>query len=237
MQQTNRQQSEMALSIQALLALGSAPMNERQASSVSTDPMGASLPFPMYQVVPPRSVTTERKDSRLRASLSCPSDQQVLSKHQIFLRMQIEAFTAISEDISTHTRGRNKTIMLGQVGICCRHCAHLPAKQRAKGSAYYPASTLGFYQAAQNMCTTHMQSGVCPEMPLEIKDTFSQLLGTKTMGSGAGRAYWSAQGRRMGLVDTERGIFPSHAVPYGVKILQQDQPLYKPNSSPSKSQN
>jgi hypothetical protein len=65
----------------------------------------------------------------LPAVLARPEDAFKVSRHQVLLRHQIEAFQATEADVSTHTRGRNKPIKLGQVGIRCRHCAHLPVKR------------------------------------------------------------------------------------------------------------
>jgi hypothetical protein len=137
------------------------------------------------------------------------NDHLVLSQHQIFLRQQIEVFCATEADINVRARGRNKRITVGQVGIRCRYCAHLPCRQ--KGSLYYPSSTLGLYQAAQNMSTTHMQCGLCVAMPDEVKKQFADLIPTKTLGSLRGRSYWSNSAKEMGLVDTvDQGIRYAH---------------------------
>ena len=137
--------------------------------------------------------------------LAQPEDSLKLSSHQVLLRHQIEAFKATEDDISTHIRGRNKPITLGQVGIRCRHCSHLPVARRQKGSTYFPASLLGLYQAAQNMSTTHMQCGLCTSMPEEIKQLFVHLLASKVASSGAGRPYWAQSSKKIGLFDTENG--------------------------------
>lgn len=148
----------------------------------------------------------EEETEDLPRILAIPEDIDNLSAHQIFLRYQIEAFRATKEEVSTHTRGRNKPVAIGQIGIRCRHCSHLPVRRRQKGSTYFPATLLGLYQAAQNMCTIHMQCGLCSEMPLEIKQQFAQLLSTKVAGSGAGRPYWASTAMGHGLVDTDDGI-------------------------------
>lgn len=138
--------------------------------------------------------------------LARPGDEAKLSPHQVFLRHQIEAFRAGTEEASTHARGRNKPISVGQVGIRCRHCAYLPISRRQKGSTYFPASLQGIYQAAQNMCSTHMQCGLCSATPDEIKNEFARLLATKNSSSVAGRPYWADAAKRLGLIDTEAGI-------------------------------
>jgi hypothetical protein len=143
--------------------------------------------------------------------LSSQYDALHLSKFQVFLRLNIEAFAATPMDVVIRTRGRNKAIQVHQVGLRCRHCAHVPAMQRVKGAVYFPSSTLGLYQAAQNMSTSHLQCGMCPQMTESIKTMFAQLLGTKTASSSSasGRAYWAHCAQHMGLVDTEFGIFPA----------------------------
>jgi len=151
--------------------------------------------------------------------LARPEDNLKLSAHQVLLRQQIEVFQATEDDLSTHTRGRNKPITMGQVGIRCRHCARLPVGQRQKGSTYFPASLLGLYQAAQNMSTTHMQCGLCSEMPASIKQQFVQLLASKGASSGAGRPYWAKSAAKLGLVDTEEGIRFFRDIPPGVRLV------------------
>ena len=139
-------------------------------------------------------------------TLAIPEDTRKLSEQQVFLRHQIEAFQAGEDDTSTHTRGRNKPIVLGQVGIRCKHCAHLSVVQKQKGSTYFPASLMGLYQAAQNMSTSHLQSGACQSMPAEVKEKFVALSTVKAGSSGAGRPYWAQAAQKLGLVDTEDGI-------------------------------
>jgi hypothetical protein len=144
--------------------------------------------------------------TKLPAVLAIPDDRLKLTRHQFLLRHQIEAFEATDDDVTTHTRGRNKPITLGQVGIRCRHCAHLPVAKRQKGSVYFPATLLGLYQASQNMSATHMQCGLCNEMPFTIKHTFAMLMSTKSSCSGTGKHYWAQTAKTIGLVDTEEGI-------------------------------
>lgn len=135
--------------------------------------------------------------------LSCPEDGESLSPHQAFLRQQIEAFRASGDEIATHKRGRNKPVVIGQVGIRCRHCAAVPIANRQKGSTYFPATLSGIYQAAQNMSTMHLQCGLCSEMPVAVKEHFTFLISTKSSSSGAGRPYWVQAATRLGLVDSK----------------------------------
>lgn len=151
--------------------------------------------------------------------LARKEDALKVSSHQVLLRHQIEAFQATEDDISTHMRGRNKAVVLGQVGIRCRHCTRLPILGRQKGSTYFPATTLGLYQAAQNMNTSHMQSGLCQGMPRALKEQLIQVMANKVTSAGAGRPYWASTAKKMGLVDTEDGIFFCRQLPKGVRLL------------------
>jgi hypothetical protein len=128
---------------------------------------------------------------------------------------------AATQDIYSRVRGRHKPVVLYQVGIRCCHCAHIPTHERRKGSVYIPASTMVIYQAVQNMCTTHLQCGLCPEMPESTKTQFAQLIGNKTAksSSAGGRAYWGQCAQKIGLVDTEQGVFPVGTIPEGVQPI------------------
>lgn len=162
----------------------------------------------------------------LPTCLACPIDAIKLSDHQHFLRQQIEVFQATNEDITTHIRGRIKTITLGQVGIRCRHCKNIPAARRQKGSTYFPSNKVGIYQAAQNMSTAHMQSGLCKEMPISVKLEFMrlQLQKGKCSPTGAGRPYWTKSATELGLVDTENfGIQFIRDLPPGVSVLPHEE--------------
>jgi hypothetical protein len=138
--------------------------------------------------------------------LGITEDRCKLNDQQVFLRQQIEAYRATEDDLTSHTRGRNKPVVLGQVGIRCIHCSHLPASHRGKGSTYFPSTLMGIYQAAQNMSVEHLQSGICTEMPPDVRSTFLTFGLTKPGASVAGKRYWAEAGKRIGLVDTEHGI-------------------------------
>jgi hypothetical protein len=170
----------------------------------------SSSPFSM-RVGLPREANLATAQARTSSNaspklLAQSEDEFKLSPQQVFLRQQIEVFAATKDDVTTHTRGRNKPISKGQVGIRCRHCSHLPISRRQKGSTYFPASLQGIYQAAQNMSTTHLQCGLCSEMPDAIKNEFARLLATKVARPGAGRLYWAESARKLQLVDSDAGI-------------------------------
>lgn len=171
-------------------------------------PAGVSLSSPSFSKA--SSIKSASVSAKAIIGLPCTlassRDAENLNSHQSFLRHQIQVFQAKEDDVYMHTRGRNKSIWMGQVGIRCRHCAHLLSSQRQKGSTYFPASLSGIYQAAQNMSTTHVQNGACPETPDYIKNHFVDLMPTKNCSSRGGRAYWATTAKTLGLVETEEGI-------------------------------
>ena len=143
--------------------------------------------------------------SSLPVVLFMSDDETKLSSYQILLRQQIEAFVASEDDVTSHARGRNKPITLGQVGIRCRHCSHTTWNRREKGSAYFPHTLKGLYQAAQNMGSSHFNDPMCLKMPAEIQKQFTVTIACKS-NVGSGKHYWAESARKLGLVDTDRGI-------------------------------
>jgi hypothetical protein len=72
-------------------------------------------------------------------AIAMPFDSRCLSSYQSLIREQIEIFQAIPADVEANAQGRNRPVVLGQVGIRCRHCARVPPRQRKSGSVYYPS--------------------------------------------------------------------------------------------------
>jgi hypothetical protein len=95
-------------------------------------PMGAQRPFMVQPMFRPVGIPL---------ALSCDGDQ--LSEYQILVRRQLEIFEATQEDVESNTQGRKKQVVLGQIGIRCRHCAGFPLRQRGRGAVYYPAKLQG----------------------------------------------------------------------------------------------
>ena len=144
-------------------------------------------------------------------------DESRLSTQQCWLRKQIETFPASERDVRRHTRGRNRILELGQVGIQCIHCKNLPQEGRGKGSSYFPSSTKGIYQAAQNILAYHFKEDTCPiitqQLLQEMREAGSsgipRHLAPKAgkSRSGGGKSFWEVSAvRTTGLVDTTVGI-------------------------------
>ena len=86
-------------------------------------------------------VKTKGLAGRLPITLYLTCDDDNLSEHQCLLRKQIELFEATENDIYANAQGRNKPIVLGQVGIRCKHCSQWP--NRGRGAVFYPSSLDG----------------------------------------------------------------------------------------------
>ena len=73
-------------------------------------------------------------------SLAMSCDEANLPSIQCYIRSQIELFQATNEDVEANAQGRNRPIVLGQVGIRCRHCAVVPHQLRQAGASYFPST-------------------------------------------------------------------------------------------------
>jgi hypothetical protein len=138
------------------------------------------------------------------------SDQDVehLSKYQVLIRCQLEFFVSQEDDVTYSVQGRKKQIHIGEVGIRCRHCSHLPHRLRGRGAGYYPAKLSGVYQAAQNMATNHLNQ-FCNCIPAEIRDELCSLRGGRhDSATGGGKQYWANKCVEIGLEEIEdEGVY------------------------------
>lgn len=137
--------------------------------------------------------------------LYAPADDTKLSPYQCLARQQLEFFVVKQDDLEAGAQGRNRPIVLGQVGIRCRHCAQVAHRQKQRASAYFPAKLSGVYQTAQNITNTHLCQ-LCHRIPASIRRNL-QLLQSKKSGSGGGRKYWSESADSTGICEVEgRGL-------------------------------
>ena len=108
------------------------------------------------------------------------------------------------DDVQWNAQGRNKAIVLGQVGIRCRYCAQLPTWSRARGAVYYSASLDGLYQAAQNMAKNHLCRH-CRLIPDNTRGKLINLRDCKRRAAG-GKKYWAEGARVLGVVQNNDGL-------------------------------
>jgi len=96
-------------------------------------------------------------------------------------------------------QGRNTPLQYGQVGIRCRHCAHLSKAARSRGGVYYSRTIDGVYQVAQNMSKLHFMKA-CTLIPESTKGHLLSLQSVSSRASG-GKEYWAEGLRVLGVVE------------------------------------
>lgn len=137
-------------------------------------------------------------------TLYMPCDDESLSEYQCLVRKQIEIFEAGFAEVESNAKGRNKPIVLGQVGIRCRHCSKVAPKERKKGAMYYPAKLSGLYQAAQSLASGHLCAH-CNDIPPGIRQEL-MILKEKKSSAGGGKDYWGEGVRILGVYEDEDGL-------------------------------
>jgi hypothetical protein len=174
------------------------PQMELTAESTSDlDPLMTATNIPP----PSTTIMTGRLPTVLY--LSCNPDY--LSPYQCLIRKQVQLFEASPTDVGVSIKGRNKPIVLGQVGIQCFHCAYSVSPQnRARGAVYYPHTLKGIYQAAQILCTTHLLD-TCTYIPTHIKEELHELRSQKSQAT-AGKEYWANTASVLGVYEDSYGL-------------------------------
>mmetsp|Transcript_2369 Transcript_2369/g.6272 ORF Transcript_2369/g.6272 Transcript_2369/m.6272 type:complete len:579 (+) Transcript_2369:1961-3697(+) len=139
----------------------------------------------------------EDRPRTLPSIISLNSDTHVLSPYQCLLREQIEAFEATQEDVRYNDSRMNRQIVLGQVGLRCRHCANQAQWCRAPSAAYYPTRMDAIYQVGQNLAKNHILEG-CASIPPDIRKKLLKLRSERARASG-GKDYWRQASIYIGL--------------------------------------
>jgi hypothetical protein len=137
--------------------------------------------------------------------LSLSEDKTSLSPLRCFLREQVCAFSATEEDIAVRAP-TTFSISVGQVGIGCIHCVKQPSRLRSNRAACFPFSIARIYQSVADIQRFHF--GECKMLPPDVKARFLSLQSASSKGSKglATRQYWITSAKKLGLVDSPRGI-------------------------------
>jgi hypothetical protein len=169
---------------------------------------GTGLDAAETKIVSSKSTVDEKGASKYSGRHPVPLflgyDDHSLSEYQCLVRKQIELFEARPTEVESNAKGRNKPIVLGQVGIRCRHCCILPPKQRSKGAMYYPAKLNGLYQAAQSMASLHLCEH-CKHVPPELRQELT-ILRERRSSAGGGKKYWGDGIAVLGVYEDESGL-------------------------------
>jgi hypothetical protein len=177
----------------------------QQHSSTRSPHLPLSSGFLPPSVHPPTVANQSGSQSVRSPTLYMAYDEMCLSKFQCLARKQIELFEATNDDVNGGAQGRNRPIILGQVGICCRHCSQLPPYlvSRTRGAVYFPTKLDRVYQTAVNMASAHLCKH-CQHVPQNIRDELLRLKDQKS-NAGGGKDYWASGIRMKGVVEAEDG--------------------------------
>lgn len=153
--------------------------------------------------------------------LSQPSDSTVLTPLHVFIRQQIEVFTATEEDMGQPAPGRKNPILPNQVGLRCIHCRHLPFRDRVKRAVCYPSSVGRVYHSVSDMKFDHFNN--CKGLPPDVRSKLQELKElhkdrkkgkcvkksscSSKQGFASTAQYYHDSARRMGMVDSKGGVF------------------------------
>jgi hypothetical protein len=145
-------------------------------------------------------------------TLAQPDDASFLNPLHVFVRKQIEVFTATEKEISQPAPGRKVAIRLQQVGLRCIHCKTMPSKSRVKRSTCYPSSVGRVYHSVSDMKFDHFP--LCKGFPYELRMEFDSLKAdsrkpgkeTQVYGRSSTSQYYHDSARRMGMEDRNDGI-------------------------------
>jgi len=140
-------------------------------------------------------------------SLHTPEDDDVLSPLHCFMRRYcVEAFSATAEDVAIPRYGKSHgfKVEIGQVGIRCLHCKMCAPGKRAERAVCYPSSLRNIYHSIETWQRRH--SLVCKKITPWVRKSIMELMESSKTRAGGRRQYWEDSARRLGMVDTSRGV-------------------------------
>ncbi len=201
------------------------------------------------------SITSPKAASPLQASpllLAQDEDHEHLSPLHVFVRKQIEIFTATPTELAQPAPGRKQPIQLHQVGLRCIHCRNVPSsmgakKTKVKRAVCYPSAIGRIYHSVSDMKFDHFTH--CKSIPTEVRQTFESLKAAsksskekqpksksgKGSSSSSTSKYYRDSAARMGLVDGPAGIIymgNNRSLTSQQKPNSQDAPVASPTAAP-----
>lgn len=169
------------------------------------------------------NTTSAKSRHKKYLPLATDEDQNWLSEFHCFVRSTlVEVYLADKQDVME--RKSSKSVALGQVGIRCRFCAHLPSTDRASRSSAFPSSVSQIYQSFTMMVREHFAR--CPAIHSKERETFLALKGKSLQGDFNSKEYWKHSALKLGMVDggdkieldeTAEAMIP----PFGTELGQE----------------
>lgn len=109
----------------------------------------------------------------------------------------------------SNARGRNKAVLLGQVGLRCKWCKDVPQEELGPAAISFPSRLDRMYQAGQSMAAEHLIKN-CKHIPSEIREQLIELRKLKSTALG-GKQYWSDAAKALGIIEgNDRVWFRKH---------------------------
>ncbi|EED90183.1 predicted protein [Thalassiosira pseudonana CCMP1335] len=141
-------------------------------------------------------------------SLALPADSDFLDPLHNYLRsVCIEIFTATEGHLKPPGKGARPS-KVGQVGIRCVFCRHLPPKEVANQAICFPSRKEGIFEGIRNFQRVHVDA--CAHISDSVKERYNnvtvQSKSCKKRNQKAVRAYYAQAATELGLVDTTRGM-------------------------------
>lgn len=168
-----------------------------------------------HHATPPGSTSSTASSSpSFRLLVALPTDRTILCHYQVLLRQSLEFSTATQSDMTISQQGRRQKLRLGQVGLRCKHCAHLAPVFRTKGAANYPRSIAAMYQAAQNIAASHLLTPTrrnnkpCPQVPAVVREVLEKAK-ISSQTSLVGTTYWVRECKRIGMYERDGAVWIS----------------------------
>jgi len=167
-------------------------------------------------------------------SLHLPEDDDTLSPLHCFMRRHcVEAFSASAEDVATPRYGKSHgfKVEVGQVGLRCLFCKHLPISKRPERAVCYPSSLRNIYHSIETWQRRHAEK--CHHITPWVRKSIQELMETSKTRAGGRRQYWEDSASRLGMADTTYGV--RFKRPPG-DLGPANAPESKPEAEPSDAQ-
>lgn len=169
------------------------PYAERVTPTLRTSSKATTLPMPI-------------------AAFHNNEERHISSLYSFVRRKCVEYFASDDECAPPpdNEDGTNSVNSVGQVGLRCAFCAHLPPGERDPRSCIFPRQTVSIHAAVITLMYAHLPR--CPEVPpaaLEHMETLRErdLLAAESADPGRKKRYrWADVADEMGFKDTDAGI-------------------------------
>ena len=146
-------------------------------------------------------------------------DDNELTPMRCLVHRQLEWFAATSKDVADRRGRTGRHIVLGQVGLRCVHCAHLPLSERTIAAVTYPRYYSGVSSSLTRYSLQHLMQ--CKQVPSHIK-TFREKI--RWRGKSKGKEYheFLADGcQSIGIIEKDGRLFYDKSSTSAARVLDR----------------